>query len=335
MASTIRYIEGFDDVAASADLGDYGWSGGFSAVTAPGRFGFGKYARIASGSAPIKGYTPDAKVTIGTAFRTEGVAAGGTIFRLREAGTEHGRLSFNADASLTISRAGSIPATSAPIPGFVDDSFIHVEVGYWCHDTTGAWEVRANGVVVIGPTTGLDTRAGGTAGLLDQVYLDNGGAANNYDYDDLVIATGDHTHFRGDCRVITRLPTGDGANTGLTPSSGGTHFDDVDDASPNDDTDYVTGDAIGEKDSYTYAAIGLPGSIIAVQPVFDAKKTDSGTRSVATLIRRGGVDYDGTGQALAAGYAGYWQVYELDPSTGLAWTTADVDAAEFGVKVTA
>lgn len=62
----------------------------------------------------------------------------------------HGRLTYNGNGTFTISRAGSIPATSANV-GIVSNTWYYLEVDYNVHDSTGSWEVRLNEVAIIGP----------------------------------------------------------------------------------------------------------------------------------------------------------------------------------------
>ena len=75
--------------------------------------------------------------------------------------------------------------------------------------------------------------------------------------------------------------------------------------------------------------------VLGVQLVTLMRKDDAGTRTLAPTVRSGGANYTGTGVSLGAGYAAGLQVYENDPATGVAWTKAGVDGAEFGFEVIA
>jgi len=51
-------------------------------------------------------------------------------------------------------------------------------------------------------------------------------------------------------------------------------------------------------------------------------------------MRQGGVNYDiGAVQNVAASYALYTSVQELNPATGVPFTVAEVNADEFGVDM--
>jgi len=327
VAQVLEYIEGFDEVAGS-DIIIWGWSGGTPTIQT-GRFS-GNSCGLTNLNL-LRGVPANAEYLVGFAWRPANASSAQDLLRFFEGATEHGRFTYNGNGTFTISRGGNIPATSSA-QGVATNGWYFIEVYYKCHDTTGAWEVRFNGVSIIGPTGSLDTRNGGT-GVIDAISL-RSNVGTRQDFDDVYLASGGSA-FYGDCRVLTKFPTADGTNVDLTPSTGGTHFDDVDDATPNSDTDYVSSGVSGLRDSFTFPALGLTGTVIGVQPSFVAEKTDAGVRSAGTVIRRGGVNYDGNSQTLGAVYGGFAQVYETDPNTSAAWTVANVNAAEFGVKVTA
>jgi hypothetical protein len=74
--------------------------------------------------------------------------------------------------------------------------------------------------------------------------------------------------------------------------------------------------------------------IKGVQVSARARKTDSATKELAIVTRLGSTDYDGTTQAVASTtYSQYQQIWEKRPSDNADWTIADVNAAEFGLKV--
>ncbi len=67
-----------------------------------------------------------------------------------------------------------------------------------------------------------------------------------------------------------------------------------------------------------------------------ARKTDAGTRSFKTIARSDVTEADAGAFNHASGSCGYYQdICEADPDTDVAWTEAGVDAAEFGIKITA
>jgi hypothetical protein len=119
----------------------------------------------------------------------------------------------------------------------------------------------------------------------------------------------------------------------------------VDDATPNSDTDHNESSTNGHIDTYAYPVVGLPAGavIIAVQHNMFVRKVDSGSRSLAGVCRSNAVNYvgldnhptDGVGVPLGLTYTYLKQVLNTDPNTAAAWAEAGVNAAEFGVKITA
>jgi hypothetical protein len=85
-----------------------------------------------------------------------------------------------------------------------------LEIDYNVHNSTGSYELRLNGVAIIGPTTGTDTNNAGAVGTATLIKILCGTAGNIY-FDDFVITKGGG--FQGDCRVVTQWPSADGTNT--------------------------------------------------------------------------------------------------------------------------
>jgi hypothetical protein len=256
--------------------------------------------------------------------------------------TVHGRLAYNGNGTFTLSRAGSIPATTANL-SITSDVWYHFELDYYIHDTNGRWELRFNETAVIGPTTGLDTRNAGTSGVCDNFVFTGPSSTTRFTYiDDLVYGVGagnaDGTWY-GDCRIITQLPTGDGNSSQWTKSTGSTNFGVVDESTPNDDTDYVSDSTSGHRDLYTFPSLGVTGTVKAVAVHAWSRKTDAGSISLALTVRQGSTNYDhATTVAQAVNFipdgnkdsgVGIW---ETNPAGG-SWNVTDVNAGEYGIKV--
>jgi hypothetical protein len=126
-------------------------------------------------------------------------------------------LSYNGDGTFSIKRSTTVLATSINC-GLSNDVPFTLEWDYNVHDTTGSFELRVNKIVVIGPTTGQDTReAGGASGVITAFGM---GSSNIFSIDDLILTKGGG--FQGDLRVVTDWPDGDGANTDWTAVPYGT-----------------------------------------------------------------------------------------------------------------
>jgi hypothetical protein len=244
---------------------------------------------------------------------------------------------------LSITAYGSISVTAGTLLGesaagvFRSGSWNYIEWKTKLDNSVGTVTVKCNGATVL-TLTGKDTlaRAETTApwvrfnfpgGSLDDVYICDGSGAQNND-------------FLGECRVICLLPQTDavdaGSNADFTPSTGTDHGALVDEAQVNDDTDYVYSSTVGHIDTWAYPALGYTGTIKGVQLNLAAMKTDSGTRAIASVTRPASTNrVTAVDHYLTQVAYPYWlTLWELNPEDSAAWEVADVDGAEFGVKIT-
>jgi len=204
----------------------------------------------------------------------------------------------------------------------------HLQVKVTISTTVGAVEVKINGITVLGPLTNIDTQLG-SATVTNLVYgLIGGGTVY---FDDLWISN----DFLGDCIVWSHFPrTPDGDNLDGTPLGGADHYVEVDEKpEPDDDTSYVTMATAGDRESYYVDALVETGaSILAIETVIDARKTDVGEATISDHIRQDSTDTDGTAKGLSEAYGRIKQVYQTDPVRGGAWTESGFNAAQYGVK---
>jgi hypothetical protein len=212
----------------------------------------------------------------------------------------------------------------------------YLEVKVFLSQSVGICTVKLNGGTVL-TTNAADNcylantswngwYTGGTGWVFDDFYVCDGTGAVNND-------------FLGECRVVTLLPQTDavaaGSNANFTPSTGTDHGALVDEAAPNDDTDYLSSSTVNHVDSWNYPALGYTGTIKGVQMSLSAKKTDSGTRAIAAVTRPVATNrVNATSHYIGTSYNYWMSIWELNPEDAGAWEVADVDGAEFGVKVT-
>ena len=169
------------------------------------------------------------------------------------------------------------------------------------------------------------TGGGAAQGTWDDLYMcDTSGALNN--------------NFLGNTRIISQAPSGDGALLDWTPSSGTTHFNLVDAYPINYGATEVTATVTGNQDSYTFPALPSLGAFTvlrALQVVDYCESTSGGTDTIAGLAYIGVVSFPGSAQPMPAVWQAVATIMETNPVTGLAWTGAGVNAAQFGQKRTA
>lgn len=338
----LLFMDGFDHYA-TADISKK-WAssaGGASINTTGGRRGTGCLRYGIGGSAVSRPFTASAAVIVGLAFKIGTIYAGyRTVFVLREGTTEHISLIINNNGTISIyrgSQSGTLLGTSTT--AISQTNYNYVELKATINDTTGAINVQINGVNESAlALTGIDTRNGGTSGVVDSICVGQSSNGTDSYIDDLYVCNSSgatNNNFLGDCRVDTILPSGDGNYTQFTPSTGTAHYALVDENPPNT-TDYNSSATSGNRDSYTFPDLaGLSSqTIYGVQINAAALKDDAGARSLGTMSRLSSTDKDGAGAALSTALVFISEIQETDPASA-AWTESNVNAAEFGVKVTA
>jgi hypothetical protein len=224
----------------------------------------------------------------------------------------------------TIVASGTVPLTTGAV--------YYIEWKVFLHDVAGTTEVRINGIADPGLTWVGDTMNSTTPGW-GAVQFGNW-SAFQWNMDDLYILDGSGgapwNNFLGDCRVDARLPTGPGAQAQWTPLTGA-NWQNVDEPTPNDDTDYCSAATVGLTDSHAFQDAPVVGAAIyGVQHCLNLKKTDAGGCLVQPIIRAGVTNYPGASISPSTVYGYGFQMAQLNPATGVAWTEAAFNAAEFG-----
>jgi hypothetical protein len=299
----------FGTVAINATGGRRG-SGSFRfALTNNNSNGFGGLAKTLtpSDATGIMGFAVTIPVgTVGT--------VGMALASLRDSGTAQVTLRANSNNTISVVRGlanGTVLGTTTAT--FTSGVFFHIEWKVAIHPSAGTVDVRLNGTSVLS-LTGQNTRAtantswnGVVLGFTEQVS--NSASANNTntDFDDLYVLDGSGAApwnaFLGDCRVDVRNPTAAGATTGWTPSTG-SNWQNVDDAAPNDDTDYNSTSTTNAVDTFVVQDAPVVGAtIFGIQHCLSMKKMDAGTCSVAPVVRHSGVDYVGSDISPSTSYS--------------------------------
>jgi hypothetical protein len=271
---------------------------------------------------------------VGTGFRPNNLGSVSTIF------------SFDSGASSTGSGPCDLVVTTSGILQFrrngtvIDSAAAALVTGTWYYieakilvatTAVGSYEIRVNGVTVMGPTATVQT----SSSTVNLFRLHNSAAANpnSGSYDDLVVQDWSvaNVDFLGDVSVATLIPDGAGNYTQWTPLSS-TNVSNVDDATADGDTTYNADATVGDKDSFSMGNLPSNGTPYIVQVTAEARKDDAGSRTLRNFLRVGGTDYEGTSKAVTDTYLMHSDVWNSDPSGG-AWDQTKVDALEVGEKV--
>lgn len=233
------------------------------------------------------------------------------------------------------SGSGTILATSAD--GVISVATWHyIEIGARLHDSTGEVIVRVDNTEVIN-ATGLDTKNGGTDTLFHGVDLGRFGTDSHMT--DVYIANeagSINNDFLGDMRVHTLFPDTEGALIEWTPSTGTDNSDTIDDGTtPPNTTDFNSSDVDGDIDRFNMEALGVDSASVVhgVQVATYASKDDAGARSLRHNILSDASVATGDDHVLSTTWRSPASMFELDPDGSVAWTPAQVDAAEIGYEV--
>lgn len=284
----------------------------------------------------------DATIIIGFALKPSAVNNLYPLFTVGDNASWHGGLYGASGNVLEYKRGadytGTVLGTTSSLSLGV---FTFVEILVTIHDTAGVVTVKFNGTTALS-LTGQDTKdlslAGWTRfGLHSMVGAGGTGSSNVY-IDDLYVLDGSGSApwnaFLGDVRVDSRNPTGSGATTGWTPSIG-SNWQNVDDATPDDDTTYNIATSSGLTDTFVFQDAPVLGAVIyGVQHCINVKKSDAGASTIASVVRHSGTDNVGPNITPNTTYGYGLAINQTNPGTGVQWTESGFNAAEFGYKRT-
>lgn len=334
----LRFMDGFDHMGTSdvALLTKWASAAGAEApATAAARTGTHGLSMGSGSSFLISKVLPaSGGFVVGVAVRAAGVwSTTSNFLEIREGTTVHLALSSDASGHTVVKRDTTTLATGTTVKAL--NTWYYIEFKGVIHDTTGSYELRIDGVTELSASS-VDTRNAGATGQWDRLYV-----GTLLQMDDLYVCDlsgASHNDFLGVCKVETLYPQTDavaaGSNAGLTPSTGTDHGALVDEAAPNT-TDYNASATVGAKDTYQYPSLSLTGAVLGVQTNLYVAKSDAGARSVCAVVRSGGTDYDGATVSPSTTFGYLSEVRAVNPATSAAWTTAEVNALEAGMKVTA
>jgi hypothetical protein len=190
-------------------------------------------------------------------------------------------------------------------------------------NTNPAATASADRIAIFGLGTGSATNRRGTS--YSGIYADNGQAA-----------------LLGNVRVAALYPNANG-NSSQWVGSDGNSTDNyllVDEATPNDDTDYVTTETDGHIDFYGMTNLPTPAeSILGVQFNVQARKTDAADAYIEPAYRIPDPDeidpptnYFDSPIMVGNAYHNIHAGLTLSPDTSAAWTEAEVNTMEAGYR---
>ena len=260
-------------------------------------------------------------------------SATGLIFSFRDAGSNQVSVGLDNLNRVYVAVGASIVATSAPNVWALN-AWYFLQLRASIANAGGNIQVWLQGTKIIDFTGDTQSTANN---YVNQWQLsrnnNNTDLANVIIYDEVGNAPNARTP---ETRIFADLPTGAGAATAWTPSAGA-NWQNVDEQPNDGDTTYNSAAAAALDDLYGFPAGTIPGAsvVYAVAHEFDVRKDDAGTNDVDSLIRSGGTTYaKGTPVGLTSTWQRFRAVWDTDPATGAAWTVANANAAQVGIRRT-
>lgn len=363
----LQFIDGFDHYFTTNDVGFTGnqaatlqkWDSAFFGEMSPksstGRFsGKAMQVRGSGGSGWIQKNVKFAKdeMVVGFAFlpKTGGTHTTRMGFRLSDANNVKMELQMATGAVSVIVNDVTTVAT-APSSTLVAGVWQYMELKVKIHSTLGTVEVR-RGSVAIASASAINT---GTTGVtITSIRLEATDNLQLDHVDDLYLldVTGtSNNDFLGDVRVDTLYPKADNNNNDFTLFDDGTQsyspitenfvaVQNKGDVTIGRDHNYVESGSVGASEDYNMddlADLSLtPTTILGVQVVNNAKKTDTGAISYQDEMVIAGTAFNDGSTVVSTGGDYHMSTFisDTDPSDSATWTAAKVDAVGSGFSIT-
>jgi hypothetical protein len=357
-------IDGFDywpapgnsvQVQAEAD-GWYNGAGGLA--TYPGRFGRGQSLGFSGsvfnesvGEAIGNRWTTQ-KTIIGQALFWPVGGGSGFQFTINDAQGGQGPQMMLQFENLGVVRlyrflgtgggGGSVLIATTPAKAWHTDEWNYVEFKFLVHPTAGFAELRINKVVVL---SYVGNTANSVAPVLSLPYgwdsigwsgsLSFNDDTNQLRWDDRYILddTGPNNNdYLGNVSVNTQLTIAPGDVTQMSVFGAAANWNAVNEPDLTE-VEYVYSPTMGQYDLYTMNPNAGAQNIFGVQVVGAHRQDDSTQLKSHLMLKTHGTEYEGADHFLAQTYHYYRDVWELNPNTGIGWTTTEVNALQAGQKV--
>jgi len=202
---------------------------------------------------------------------------------------------------------------------------------YGLPDSSIGYEVRVNNVTVLsGTKTGLTRNY---AWVFQKLVMSGPGSGVNAYVDDVYLTDGT-VGFLGDTTWGVIRPNAEGDESDFTPNSGLVHYDRVADILSDGDTTYLSSATVGDEELHNYEDIVATGPIVGAHFNLILKKSDSGSCTVRRLIKSGSstdVDLDYFAPS-ETDYVDYRDGFLVSPFTGSAWTQAEINGLQHGLR---
>ncbi len=277
--------------------------------------------------------TSQSTLVAGFAFNRATTSGDQELYYFMDSATAQVAVAINILGQIYFKRGAGGSTIASSSTQLSMNTWYYLEFKITFHNTTGAIEFRINENVDVNSSP-LNTRVSSNNSAngftfaanfyghyTDDFYmLDTSGSANN--------------DFLGDVQVQSLLPSGAGAHTDFTPSTG-SNWQNVDEVPSDGDTTYNESTTTNHIDTYAFGNLSASSAtVLGVMVNYTARKTQAGSRNFAPVVRTNSTDFVGDEVSATASYKTNYQLYEENPDTTDPWTVSEVNAAEFGIKLT-
>ena len=251
-----------------------------------------------------------------------------------------GDLNINNLGDWRFDRLGSSNVARFNPLNFVFGQWVHIEVQFVngnASDTPNNGEVviRVDGVEYVNET-GIDTYNFGTG--IDRIRLNNLGVSGDTGYEirDLIVNddTGSiaNTWIGIQKHVFGLLPNANGTNRDWTLSTGTDDFAVIDEVN-RDSTDYIESSTSTETTTCGLEATGSETGVLAVTVQTNHLLDSAGSEDIQHVVRHSASEANSASITVdSTAEDARMSIFETNPSTGVAWTAAEIDAMEAGVE---
>jgi hypothetical protein len=240
--------------------------------------------------------------------------------------------------TLTASRGSATAIAVGTVPlSYGAHDLVEIEVTI--SDTVGVVKVNINGTPSINFSG--DTKAS-TAGVpanisaIEFVHYSSSTTKTYLSHPIIYNKTGAApTAFSGQHRISILTANANGTYSGLTNESGNSTnlYQSIDDSAP-DGTTYIQGTTANTKATFGFSDLtGTPTTIYCLGMFPLLQTDDGGTKTFANMQVTGGTDYVQATQTVPAGQLYKPTIISTNPATSAAYTAANVNAIEAGVKI--
>ena len=337
----IVWMDGFDLYPSSpGTIYPYTDASSLSTVS-PGIFDIGKKLRASyTGGYITLGVNPASTYIVAAHYQIAGpdFANEYYLFKFYESNILHlsikGVIVSNTIVFKAYRADNTLVATSSGF-SYTTGSVYWISTKVTIHDTAGVVSIKVNGNEILN-ATGLDTRNGGTSGVISSIviYLLKFGNIDSF-IDNLHVMDTSGTSYNdhiNEHKIFTEFPSADGALNDFTASSG-SRYACVNETGYNDDTNYIYSSTSGHNQSFSTDNISGISTVAAVKVFARARKDDTETRNFKLLNRQGSTNYSSSSFTAGSSYTNFYNIWQTNPATSSNWTANEADTCEIGVSL--